>query len=650
MASTAVFAPLLAAVTQAVQAGDSPAQRVALDRLRDELATTPDAHSTRGRWCIEEALYARNGGDYAASADWLQQARACFVACGDAQAEAGVLNNLAVDYQALGRVAEALALHMDSQARCESMGDTVGVARSRMNQGSILRHAGDYDGARHLYAEVLATFERLGEQRGLALALNSLGAVCLDLGDAPSAVRYFERSLELKRVHCAPGEWVSSLLNLGQAWMDQGDAAQAMVRYAEARTLADKVQDMRNLWAIELGVARALRSSGDWVGALRHCDAALAVAKRHGTTREQLEIEVWRADCLAASQTDNPHSQRAAIEVLTSALDAAVANGHRPLVAEIRRKLAVVTARVGDYQSAHHQLAALLDDKLVLQREAAERRLAVLTVRHQAREAQQQAEIERLRNARLRDTNQQLARLNSEKDLFLAVLAHDLRNPLGALRGLLGGLQQAEPDEGRRQLLAGMESSAATMLHTLNRLLDLSRAAHTSTPGDGAAQALDAVIQPAVPAYRARALAKGLQFDAQLAAGPELIGAAAHAVQRIVDNLVDNALKFSGAPGLVRLTTETIVGGVRLLVSDTGPGISPQVRTALFEPYATIGNRPTAGESSTGLGLAIVHQLVAATGGRLELTSPLTESGGSAFIVEWPSQGQSRTEPAPVCL
>ena len=104
----------------------------------------------------------------------------------------------------------------------------------------------------------------------------------------------------------------------------------------------------------------------------------------------------------------------------------------------------------------------------------------------------------------------------------------------------------------------------------------------------------------------------------------------------IVSNLLSNAVKFTPPAGLVRCTLASTGGGVHLEVADSGPGIPPAEREAVFERFHQVGGNGSARRAGTGLGLAIVRELVELHGGTIAVHD--SPEGGASFVVDLPSQ------------
>jgi signal transduction histidine kinase len=105
----------------------------------------------------------------------------------------------------------------------------------------------------------------------------------------------------------------------------------------------------------------------------------------------------------------------------------------------------------------------------------------------------------------------------------------------------------------------------------------------------------------------------------------------APALERVLDNLVSNAVKFSSPGGHVRVEVRQEGSAAAISVTDSGPGIPEEDRPRLFRKFARLRPRPTAGESSSGLGLYITKRLVDAMGGSIAISSP--PEGGATFVV-----------------
>jgi PAS domain S-box-containing protein len=250
--------------------------------------------------------------------------------------------------------------------------------------------------------------------------------------------------------------------------------------------------------------------------------------------------------------------------------------------------------------------------------------------------------------AELEALNHELAEISREKTELVALVAHELRSPLTSIRGwaeiLHASMLGAALPEKAPSILARLLARTDDMAALIDRLL------HVQTLENGRLtlqlQPVDvaAAVASVLEDHRARAGAKSVGLTTALPQPLPLVCADRHALQEILDNLVSNAVKYSPPGCSVRVDAALDGDAVRLSVRDEGPGITAADRPRLFQKFARIGNRPTAGESSVGLGLSIVKRLVELMRGRV-----VYEDGpdnGAVFVVVLPLADAEPSRPS----
>lgn len=251
-----------------------------------------------------------------------------------------------------------------------------------------------------------------------------------------------------------------------------------------------------------------------------------------------------------------------------------------------------------------------------------------------------QREHARRLNAELERANAELARLNAEKNEFMAVAAHDLRAPLGVVRGLLELLRDgriAAPEK-RDAALHQALSETGRMHSLVENYLGAHAAESGALPVRRETIDLGAVAQELAVRHAASAAAKRQTLTTDAPAGRVRVTADATLLAQVGDNFVTNALKFSPAGAAVRIELLGAPGAgvARLAVVDEGPGVPAEEQGKLFRKFTRGSARPTGGESSAGLGLATARRLAEAMGGRVGCESPVTDGRGASFWIELP--------------
>lgn len=211
-------------------------------------------------------------------------------------------------------------------------------------------------------------------------------------------------------------------------------------------------------------------------------------------------------------------------------------------------------------------------------------------------------------------------------------LAHDLRTPLTRLRGTAElALQDGGDPAEARGALAGCVNESDRVLHLLETLLDISAAEAGALKLNRDPLDLRALVERAADLYREVAEEKNITLAVEQPAAAELHADAIRLGQAI-NNLVDNALKYTPAGGRVTLATAVEPGAVVFTVSDTGPGVPAAERNAIFRRlYRGDASRSQRG---LGLGLSLVKAIVEAHGGTVAVGD--APGGGARFVTRLP--------------
>ena len=214
-----------------------------------------------------------------------------------------------------------------------------------------------------------------------------------------------------------------------------------------------------------------------------------------------------------------------------------------------------------------------------------------------------------------------LQRADADRALLLAGVSHDLRTPLSRIRL---GVEMLD-DKTDSSLKEGMVQDVEDIDAVINQFLDFARV--TGEPGNLSELDLNELVHAVAERYQRQ----GKRVIARPAAVPRL-RLQPLAMQRLLTNLVDNALRHGGDGGEVEIETATGHAGVRLAVLDRGPGIPPADAARMLQPFTRLNEaRSTPG---SGLGLAIVDRIAKMHGGSVQLLA--REGGGLEARVEFP--------------
>jgi signal transduction histidine kinase/CheY-like chemotaxis protein len=234
---------------------------------------------------------------------------------------------------------------------------------------------------------------------------------------------------------------------------------------------------------------------------------------------------------------------------------------------------------------------------------------------------------------------ERLARAEAEaairaKDEFLAMLSHELRNPLQAIGNSVHLLElQAGLDEGARRALAIIHRQSENLTRMVNDLLDMARVMAGKMVVVREALDLEVVVHHCIELLRHAGRLEGRNIEVRTQPIP--VSADPTRLEQMLMNLIGNALKFTPAEGAIRVITLRDGDQAVVRIEDEGVGIPGELLPRIFEPFTQGRRRPEGRERGLGIGLALVRRLAELHGGRVDAYSE-GEGLGSKFVLSLP--------------
>ena len=259
----------------------------------------------------------------------------------------------------------------------------------------------------------------------------------------------------------------------------------------------------------------------------------------------------------------------------------------------------------------------------------------------------------KLAEVQLQQTYAELLQATRRKDEFLAAMSHELRTPLNAILGMTEILQEeiyGSINEKQMTALQTIETSGSHLLELINDVLDVAKIESGEVHLEMSNISIASLCEPSILFIQQQARKKNIQVDRVLPSNLPNIHVDERRIRQALINLLNNAVKFTPTGGQVTLEAmypepyednalSNTVEHIRLIVRDTGIGISPENILKLFQPFIQIDSALNRKYEGTGLGLALVKNIVKLHGGEVWVTSEV--GVGSCFTIDLPCRDVS---------
>ncbi|HUJ61828.1 MAG TPA: ATP-binding protein [Kofleriaceae bacterium] len=234
----------------------------------------------------------------------------------------------------------------------------------------------------------------------------------------------------------------------------------------------------------------------------------------------------------------------------------------------------------------------------------------------------------------LASTERALREANRRKDEFLAMLSHELRNPLAPIRASLFVLEHAEPGSAAcAEAHAVLDRQVAHLTRLVDDLLDVTRISSGKIRLRRECLDVAELVRCTVEDHRGGFVAGEIAIAVAAPSGPLWVMADPARIAQAVSNLLGNALKFTPPGGRVEVTIEHERGSAAIRVHDTGVGVAPELLPHVFEPFTQAPQSIDRAPGGLGLGLAMVKGFVELHGGTVDIAS---DRGGTEIAIRLP--------------
>lgn len=261
-----------------------------------------------------------------------------------------------------------------------------------------------------------------------------------------------------------------------------------------------------------------------------------------------------------------------------------------------------------------------------------------LMVRLQEANATLEAKV-KARTIELEKANTRLSEINIEKNKYIGMVAHDLRNPIGvaaAFSDILIDNYDSIPKTDQLEYLGLINSSCNFSLNLIRDFLDASKIEAGIFNLNFETHDYLKCVKDTIHQYEFIARSKSQQIILECNSDQVVATFDANKIQQVLNNLLSNAIKYSLPNTCIKVNINTLKNKIITKVIDNGQGIPENEIQKLFHPFQTTSVKPTGNEKATGLGLAIVKKIIVAHNGQIDVVSEVGK--GSVFTFSFPMQ------------
>lgn len=478
------------------------------------------------------------------------------------------------------------------------------------NIGVVYLDIDSLDRALYYFNQSLETYEKYGMINGLAAIVRNVGHIYKKKGDNEKAVENFRKGIELFPTTGNLKELASAEADLGNLYLEMDRLDSASKYLHRARDGSAKIGAPSTEMESLSGLYQVYRKKGDFESALTLHEKYLELYSsiKIGERMEQFEKLKIQYET---------EKKEADYEILSAK------EGETQASLERNNLILAFIATVAIF---------LLLVILVLWRNISQQKRTnkILTEQKHILESQK-TEIQRQKEA--------VEELSREKDALVGIVAHDLRAPLTRVEGLINIIAASgslnEDQQSAADLVYRVTGDGSALIRDL---LQVTAAEQVDAPVRCSEFDLNGYLRDLLVGHQKHAEEKNISLDLHTSGDVQLVYTDREFLTRILDNLIDNGLKFSEPGGKVEINAEMRGDEFVVAVRDHGPGISQEEQSMLFRKFQKLSARPTGGEGSTGLGLSIIKALVEQLEGRIEVDSATGK--GATFTVILPNRRQ----------
>ena len=654
------------------------------------LQTAQEASYRNGqaKACFELGRIYREQGQFSEAHEYYSRALEIYTELGNKIREAVTIWFIGITYERQGDYPEALDQYHEAFARFSTLSvEPYYFADLHVDLGNVYSRQARYPEAVDHYLSALGIYEQLGDKDGKAGVYNSIGVVFYEQKNYDQALNYYQESLKLD-LELGDKRWIAnSYNNVALIHEHQNRLDSALFYYHQSLVLAQESQDNYILAWVFNGMAIVYQKKQEYQQALEYVQQAIALRESAGNQEVLAQsyntlgknylalgqyknaLAIYQKSQRICEEIGNPLNLKDALEGISLSYEGL--NQVAKAYPYLKRFKAVsdslsseenkkgLIAKTMQFEFDQQQALAQAEaekQELLHQQEINEQRQYIYTaiagffallviVLMILRGRQKQQQTNRLlaqQNEDIHRQKEQLQEMDTIKSRFFTNISHEFRTPLTLVMGQIESFLTA-PDTDKLKMA---HRNAAQLQRLINQLLDLSKLEGGKMTLRASCQNIVPLLRHLTSTFESMAEQKNIALRFESTSSSIRVYYEQDKVEKILYNLLSNALKFTPTGGQVLVKAATAMRGstqvgtseekgeLKISVRDSGVGIPADRLPHIFDRFFQVDSSHTREFEGTGIGLALTKELVQLHGGGIAVES--TEGFGTTFTVTLP--------------
>lgn len=529
------------------------------------------------------------------------------------------LNVLGVINYYLGNYLLSIEYHLKSIEIKETIGNKPLLATSYNNIALVYMGIEDYDKALEYLDRALEIHEESANLRSTGLIKTNMGEIYAKTGQYEKARKQFNEAVQINKASGSKMAVANSYNGIANLLVTLKEYQKAREYYNSGLVLFTEMNNKNGMANSENGIANLLKIEENYNSSIIHAERALENAKAVNAPENIFKATNSLYYCY---QKKGDFKKAFEYLLINKSVQDSLKNTEKlKKITKLELDLKFEKMRLEKENELNRQKAFNVYLVIILISGAVILLLIVRSSRNK-----------KLVNIKLNELNAELNNVNSAKDRFFSIIAHDLKSPFMGFIGLteimaedINSFSKTELSE----MIKGVHNNAKNLFKLLSNLLEWAQIQQGKESFNPRAIPLADVILQNINLLIKKGEQKGIEIKLDVPSN-QIVFADDSMLNSIIRNLLSNSLKFTSRGGKVNIKSKQIESNmIEVSVSDTGIGMSSDLCSKLFKPEEKVGRKGTEGEDSTGLGLLLCKEFVDKHSGKIWVDSE--EGKGSTF-------------------